>query len=66
MQTETPTSPAIRRPGIFRQHRRRFRKILIGLQNVFATKINSSGTALEFSTLLGANDYDFGFGIAVD
>jgi hypothetical protein len=41
-------------------------KRLQGRQNVFVTKLNPSGTAVEYSTLLGGNDYDFGFGIAVN
>ena len=39
---------------------------LTGLQNVFVTKLNANGSALEYSTLLGGDDYDFGFGIAVN
>lgn len=39
---------------------------LNGLQNVFVTKLNANGSALQYSTLLGGDDYDFGFGIAVD
>jgi hypothetical protein len=38
---------------------------LSGLQNAFITKLNSSGSTLEYSTFLGGDDYDFGFGIAV-
>jgi hypothetical protein len=41
-------------------------KSLKGLQNAFVTKLNASGTAIEYSTLLGGNDYDFGLGIAVN
>jgi hypothetical protein len=45
---------------------RALQKNLNGLQNVFVTKLNANGTALQYSTLLGGDDYDFGFGIAVD
>lgn len=41
-------------------------KALNGLQNAFVAKLNASGSALSYSTFLGGNDYDFGFGIAVD
>jgi hypothetical protein len=37
-----------------------------GLWDGFVTKINSSGSALVFSTYLGGNDQDCGYGIAVD
>ena len=43
-----------------------FQKSLNGLQNAFVTKINASGSALQYSTFLGGDDYDFGFGIAVN
>jgi hypothetical protein len=39
---------------------------LAGLQNAFVTKLNYNGTALAYSTFLGGNDYDFGYGIAVN
>lgn len=45
---------------------RAFQKGLSGLQNAFITKLNPTGTVIEYSTLLGGNDYDFGFGIAVN
>lgn len=45
---------------------RAFQRKLNGLQNAFIAKLNSAGSALEYSTFLGGNDYDFGFGIAVD
>jgi Thrombospondin type 3 repeat/Beta-propeller repeat len=32
----------------------------------FATKVNASGTALVYSTFLGGNYSDFGYGIAID
>ncbi|RMF95361.1 MAG: hypothetical protein D6734_05710 [Candidatus Schekmanbacteria bacterium] len=34
--------------------------------DAFVTKINASGTALVYSTYLGGNDEDHGYGIAVD
>ncbi|MCG3119198.1 MAG: hypothetical protein ALAOOOJD_01543 [bacterium] len=37
-----------------------------GSQDAFVTKLNPSGSALVYSTYLGGNDWDFGFGIAVD
>jgi hypothetical protein len=37
-----------------------------GSADVFVTKINPVGTALEYSTFLGGSDYDIGRGIAVD
>jgi Beta-propeller repeat len=43
-----------------------FQRTLNGLQNAFVTKLNSTGTALEYSTFLGGNDYDFGSDIAVN
>ena len=39
---------------------------LAGRSNAFVTKINASGTALVYSTYLGGNLEDGGFGIAVD
>jgi hypothetical protein len=42
-----------------------FQKTLNGLQNAFVAKLNASGSALQYSTFLGGDDYDFGFGIAV-
>jgi hypothetical protein len=38
---------------------------LNGPQNAFVTKLNSTGSALEYSTFLGGDNYDFAFGIAV-
>jgi hypothetical protein len=52
--------------GNFPTTARAFQKSLKGLQNAFITKLNPSGTAIEYSTLLGGDDYDFGFGIAVN
>jgi hypothetical protein len=37
-----------------------------GSQDVFVTKLNANGTALQYSTLLGGNSTDFGRGIVVD
>jgi hypothetical protein len=34
--------------------------------NAFVTKLNSTGTALVYSTYLGGNSKDYGYGIAVD
>jgi Beta-propeller repeat len=34
--------------------------------NAFVTKLNATGSALVYSTYLGGNEADFGFGIAVD
>ena len=39
---------------------------LKGGQNVFVSKLNAQGTALVYSTYLGGNSYDEGYGIAVD
>ena len=37
-----------------------------GGENAFVTKLNASGTALVYSTYLGGNSDDWGYGIAVD
>ena len=37
-----------------------------GGNDVFVTKVHSSGTSLEYSTYLGGTDNDYGSGIAVD
>src|SRR5216117_242435 len=39
---------------------------LNGVSDAFVTKINAAGTALVYSTYLGRNDYEDGWGIAVD
>ena len=39
---------------------------LRGIDDVFVTKINASGTALVYSTYLGGSGLDVGYGIAVD
>jgi hypothetical protein len=43
-----------------------FQTVLGGAQNAFVTKLNFLGTALVYSTYLGGNNSDSGFGIAVD
>lgn len=45
---------------------RAFQRTLNGLQNAFVAKLSANGSELEYSTLLGGDDYDFGFGIAVN
>ena len=37
-----------------------------GSGDVFAAKINATGTALIYSTFLGGSDFDHGYGLAVD
>jgi len=37
-----------------------------GNSDVFITKLNSTGSALTYSTYLGGGDYDYGYGIAID
>ena len=39
---------------------------LLGGEDAFVTKFNSSGTQVLYSTYLGGSNYDFGNGIAVD
>src|SRR3990172_2042623 len=41
-------------------------KSRMGTNDVFITKINASGSALDYSTFLGGNSYDYGRDIAVD
>ena len=41
-------------------------KTTVNASDAFVTKLNSSGSGLLFSTLLGGNDNEFGNGIAVD
>jgi len=43
-----------------------FQPILRGLQNAFATKLSSDGTALLYATYLGGSDTEWGFGVAID
>ena len=43
-----------------------YQSILRGLGNVFVSRINASGTALDYSTYLGGFFTDDGYGIAVD
>jgi len=38
----------------------------IGFGDLFVTKLNAGGASLAYSTYLGGNDSDVGFGIAVD
>ena len=49
-----PTTPAAYQPGPG------------GSADAFVTKLNSTGSALIYSTYLGGNDYDVGQGIALD
>jgi len=37
-----------------------------GSGDVFAARVNVSGTALDYCGYIGGSDYDFGYGIAVD
>ncbi len=37
-----------------------------GSYDAFVTKLNASGSGLTYSTYLGGNDYDYGYGIALD
>ena len=37
-----------------------------GVADAFVTKLNPSGTALDFSTYLGGNGFDIGYGIAIN
>lgn len=37
-----------------------------GARDAYVTKLNAAGSALAYSTFLGGNDYDRGYGIAVD
>ncbi|MFZ3332316.1 MAG: SBBP repeat-containing protein [Candidatus Acidiferrales bacterium] len=37
-----------------------------GSEDAFVAKINPSGSALVYSTYLGGNNYEYGYGIAVD
>jgi len=39
---------------------------LRGGQDAFVSKVNATGTALVYSTYLGGNQLDYGFGVAVD
>ncbi len=43
-----------------------FDTIFNGLSDVFVTKLNVTGSALAYSTFLGGNNYDDGYGITVD
>jgi Bacterial Ig-like domain (group 3)/Beta-propeller repeat len=37
-----------------------------GSYDTFVSKLNASGTGLVYSTYLGGNNYDYGYGVAVD
>jgi hypothetical protein len=52
--------------GDFPTSERAFQKSLAGQQNAFVTKLSANGGRVEYSTFLGGDDYDFGFGIAVN
>jgi Beta-propeller repeat len=43
-----------------------FQSALAGSADVFVSKLNRSGSALVYSTYLGGNNADHGFGVAVD
>jgi hypothetical protein len=43
-----------------------FQGSLAGVANAFVTKLNPSGSSLEYSTYLGGNFVDIGLGIAID
>jgi Beta-propeller repeat len=43
-----------------------FQSTLRGFEDAFVTRLNAAGTQLIYSTYLGGNTYDQGFGIAAD
>lgn len=43
-----------------------FQTINRGFENAFVTKLKSDGTGLEYSTLLGGDDVDEGYGLALN
>jgi hypothetical protein len=43
-----------------------FQNIYGGSQDVFVTKLNSTGTAILYSTYIGGSDYDYALSIALD
>jgi hypothetical protein len=43
-----------------------FQTCIVGVFDVFVTKLNAAGTALVYSTYIGGNGEDRGYGIAVD
>jgi hypothetical protein len=43
-----------------------YQTTLRGYVDAFVAKLNSTGTALVYSTFLGGNDYDYGYAIAVN
>jgi hypothetical protein len=52
--TDFPTTPGA------------YRTINAGIQNVFITKLNATGSALVYSTYLGSSGHDYSYGIALD
>jgi beta propeller repeat protein len=52
--TDFPTTP-----GAFQEHSQ-------GNWDAFVTKLNDLGTGLSYSTYLGGQDWDYGYGIALD
>jgi hypothetical protein len=46
--------------------RNAFQKALGQVENAFVTKLGAAGSNLVYSTYLGGNSYDYGYGIAVD
>ena len=52
--TDFPTTPGA------------YNSVFSGGDDVFITKLNVSGSALIYSTLLGSDGYEWGYGIAVD
>jgi hypothetical protein len=54
LSTDLPTTPGA------------FETTNNGSDDTFVTKLNASGTGLVYSTYLGGNSADFGYGIAVD
>ena len=61
-----PTSPAVPIPVTFRPRRGRFRPLSAASSNAFVSKLNSSGSALVYSTYLGGSYTMCGGGIALD
>jgi len=43
-----------------------YQSVFKGGEDVFVTKLNSTGTALIFSTYIGGSGWDYGYGISVD
>jgi len=55
-KTSSPDFPAVNA----------YQSVLLGLEQVFVTRINADGTALDYSTFLGGQLSSVGYGIAVD